>query len=365
MHTRKRMVTLLVGAAFAAVAMGAQDADNLGLPLVPIPLDNPLTAEKVELGKRIFLDTRFSADGIVSCATCHQPDRAFSDGLPKSKGIRAQIGTRNAPSLLNAGFMETQFWDGRRTTLESQVLDPFVNSREHGLASSAQLIELVQQDPAYVSLFKVAFDTDMQPVSEQNIAKALASYLRTLTAGSSPFDRFYYAGDQTALSASARRGLKLFLGRAQCATCHQIGGAEASFTDQKFHSLHVGMDQIEGRLPELTKRAVAARRSNLSADSTVLSDEDVSELGRFFVTLNPADIGQFRTPSLRNVALTAPYMHDGSIGSLKQAVEQEIYYRSAQNGRPIILTPEEKADLVRFLQNLTGGVRDATTNAGD
>ncbi|AOY93922.1 hypothetical protein BKK79_02175 [Cupriavidus sp. USMAA2-4] len=337
-----------------AVFVAAQDGALLGLPAVQVPTDNPTTREKIDLGKKVFFDKRLSADGTVSCASCHQPDLAFSDGMARSRGIGGRLGTRNAPTLLNAALMTTLFWDGRRTSLEEQVLDPFVNPAEQGLTDLAQLLSVIKADDAYQELFDSTFGTRSPSVTARNVANALATYVRSLARGNSPFDRFYFAGDQTALAPPAQRGFKLFMGRAQCVTCHEVGATAATFTDQKFHSLHIGMDQIEGRLPELSMRAVAAKSGNPRPDATVLSEEDISELGRFFITLNPAEIGQFRTPSLRNVALTAPYMHDGSVGSLQQAVEQEVYYRSAQTMRPIILTPDEKMDLIEFLKSLSG-----------
>ncbi|EHP44242.1 cytochrome-c peroxidase [Cupriavidus basilensis OR16] len=334
-------------------AFAGQLQERLGLPPVRSPVDNVLTDTKADLGKKLFLDKRLSADGSVSCASCHQPDRAFSDGLKTSRGVGDRAGTRNAPSLLTAGLMESQFWDGRRASLEDQALDPFVNPKEHGLSSHDQLLSTIRHDSDYPELFRQAFDVSTDSIEKRHVAKALASYLRSIVAGNSAFDRFYYAGDQTALLPAARRGLTLFTGRAQCSTCHHVGKSSAAFTDNQFHSLHIGLDRIERRLAGITKEAVAARRDGRSVDATVLTDDDIAELGRFFITLDPADIGKFRTPSLRNVALTAPYMHDGSVPTLEQAVEHEIYYRTAQNGRPLILTPAEKVELTVFLRSLT------------
>lgn len=354
MHTLQRAIIAISGAAVFTGSFGEPVGSHIGLPRVEHSADNPPTATKIALGEKIFFDNRLSANGKVSCATCHQPERAFSDGLPISRGVDNLVGTRNAPSLLNASFMETQFWDGRRTTLEAQALDPFVNPREHGLPDTLRLVSLIRSDPSYPPLFRAAFGIAPASISEDLVAKALASFVRTLNGGPSAFDYYYYGGEQTALNQSARQGLALFMGRAQCAACHEIGSSSASFSDQKFHGLHIGMSRIEARLPDIAKHAIAARQEKRSPDAIIFSEEDVSELGRFFITLNPADIGQFRTPSLRNVALTAPYMHDGSIDTLEQAVEQEIYYRSNQNGRPIVLTSIEKADLVHFLESLTG-----------
>lgn len=184
-----------------------------------------------------------------------------------------------------------------------------------------------------------------------NVAQAIAAYERTLVAGNSAFDRYHYGHDKTALDAAALRGLELFRGRAQCGQCHVIGETSALFTDQQFHTLGVGFKHLEDRLvPEAIRFAklTAAERQKL-----VTSDPASAELGRFSVTLNPADLGRFRTPSLRNVAETAPYMHDGSVATLEEAVDLEVYYRGVEAGHPLILTPSEKTDLVAFLKALT------------
>lgn len=367
----KAAVFMRISAACAvtvcAVAIGDERSDRGGLPEIATPADNPTTPLKVALGKKLFFDKRLSADGSISCATCHQPERAFSDGLQTSIGIGGQPGTRNAPSLLNASLTAAQFWDGRRSSLEAQALDPFTNPKEHGFSNSGELIKTIQGDPEYIRLFNDAFGIDVDSISETHVAKAIASFERKISGQNSAFDRYYYGGDQTALSSAARRGLVLFSGRAQCASCHRIDKNSASFSDHEFHSLHIGLDRIENRLSEITTKAISARKDQRSADAITISDQEISELGRFFFTLDPTDIGKFRTPSLRNVALTAPYMHDGSVSTLEQALDHEIYYRSAQNGRPLILTPDEKSDLIEFLKSLSaerpsnlGNLEDST-----
>jgi cytochrome c peroxidase len=188
------------------------------------------------------------------------------------------------------------------------------------------------------------------------VAKALASYERTLIAGGSPFDKFFYGHDHTAIDTAAERGLALFRGAAQCSTCHTIGQEAALFSDNRFHSVNVGLPRSASKLPALTTRVVAERNAGARMDETILSDPDIAELGRFVVTLDPADIGKFRTPSLRNVALTAPYMHDGSVATLHEAVDRELYDHVGEAGRPLILTPHEKSDLVDFLKSLTSPV---------
>jgi len=353
--TAQRLFCVLVaGVLFGSVQSWAAPlvADaRLGLPLIPAPANNPPTPAKVALGRKLFFDQRLSTDGTISCAKCHVPEQGFSDGRPLALGIGGQLGSRKTPSLLNVALTTSEFWDGRRLTLEAQALDPLFNPREHGLTDSASLLALLRSDPAYRQAFRDVFGIAPEQIQRQYIGEAIASFERTLLAGDSAFDRYQYAGDDSALSAGAQRGLMLFRGRAQCASCHTIGADGASFSDGQFHSLGVGFMKIEARLDKTATRVVNSAPDEL--DRLILSDADVAELGRFNVTKQPADIGKFKTPSLRNVAITGPYMHDGSVKTLDEAVDMELYYRSLEANRPLILTPVEKADLVAFLQSLT------------
>jgi cytochrome c peroxidase len=326
---------------------------GLGLPPVIAPADNPQTPARIALGQRLFFDARLSRDGSVSCASCHRPEDAFSDGRTLASGIAGSEGTRNTPSLLNVAFNTSLFWDGREPSLESQALVPLTNPLEQGLPNDQALLRLIRADPVYVAAFRAAFSLDAGSIQKEQVARAIATFERTLISADSPFDRYAFGGDQRALSQAARRGLGLFKGAGHCASCHLIGKDSALFTDNDFHSVNIGLQRIAPRLPELTKRLVDARQSGTSIDQAVLSDRDTAELGHFVVTLKPTDIGTFRTPSLRNVALTAPYMHDGSVPTLVDAVEQELYFRGNRAGRPLIFTPSEKADLVEFLKALT------------
>lgn len=323
----------------------------LGLPPLQGNRDNGL-AQRVELGRKLFFDRRLSRDGTISCASCHQPDKALADGLAVAVGVGRQPGTRNTPSLFNVAYNQSQFWEGRRPDLETQALDPFVNGREHGLQDAAALLALIQGDPGYRTAFQSIFPG--QPtITLDQVGQALASFERTMLAGDSRFDRYHYAGESTALSEGQARGLSLFRGKAMCATCHTIDATFALFTDQKFHSLNVGLPRLAARLPQLTTQLVQSRQDGKTLDQSIVDDEAVAQLGRFAVTLDPADIGRFRTPSLRNVALTAPYMHDGSVATLEDAVDLEVYYRGVESGRPLKLTAGEKADLVAFLKALS------------
>lgn len=331
------------------IAADSPRQDRLGLPPFSSP-DHASLKQQAELGKRLFFDTRLSGNGSVSCGTCHQPSKAFADGKPVAEGIRGQKGTRNTPSILNSAFSTSFFWDGRRTSLVAQVQDPFVNPVEHGLTSHEELLQIVRQDLEYQQAFQGLSGREL-PITLEQITQAIAAYVSSLTAGNSAFDRYYYGGDRSALSTEAILGLELFRGKARCVTCHEIGGEWALFTDGQFHRLGVGMARIESKLAELA--TTAAEQSAQGLDHQVLGNRDLAELGRFLVTHDPKDIGKFKTPSLRNVALTAPYMHDGSVPTLEEAVDREFYYRSFESGRPLLLSPREKSTLIEFLRALT------------
>jgi cytochrome c peroxidase len=345
---------MLTAALCCSVPTSAGDIPSLlGLPSVTAPTDNALAA-RIALGRRLFFDQRLSRNGTIACASCHQPERAFADGLTTAKGIGGRLGSRNTPSLINVGFNGSQFWDGRRADLESQALDPFTNPREHGLSDIESVMAILRRDDRYPEQFQGAFPAVAVPISAGNLAHAIASYERTLIAGNSPFDQYYFKGERNALSSAAVRGLALFQGVARCASCHTIDKNHALFTDNRFHSLGVGLRGLASKLADLTIRLAHAKSAGADFDSPELREEDIAELGRFAVTLDPRDIGTFRTPSLRNVAETAPYMHNGTVPTLEEAVELEIYYRSIQFNSALVLTATEKADLVEFLKALSG-----------
>lgn len=312
------------------------------------------------LGARLFVDPRLSGDGTISCASCHVPEKAFSDGRALAIGIHQVVGVRNTPSLINVAWVRSLFWDGRRPSLEQQAADPLLHPSEHGLSSVRDLERILLSDATYRELFSQAFLRVRQPVTAQHAFAALAAFERTLVLGNSPFDRFQYEHDASALSASAQRGYALFTGRARCASCHVIGVQASTFSDEEFHALGVGLGAVSTQLPRLLRRVEAEKGSA----SELLRDPDLAVLGRFLVTRDAKDIGAYRTPSLRNVALTSPYMHDGSVGTLAEAVEREVLYRSTQDGRVLILTPEERSDLVAFLEALTSpGTKELAQSA--
>jgi len=342
---------LILSLSANAAGPNGQAVETLGLP-GDSDLRMPDPVEAVAVGKKLFFDARLSSDGSVSCASCHRPELAFTDGRKHSVGVGGRTGTRNAPSLTTAAFSSFQSWDGRNPSLELQVLDPFVNPREHGLASHESLLTQVGADSQYGPDLRRAFRLAAeQEIGLHHVQRALVAYVRTLAVGGSAFDRFMYGGDKDALTPSALRGLRLFSGRAQCTSCHTIGPTYATFQDNAFHNLGIAASAPGKDLAAVAKRVATTNRSQLV--QIIHGDAEVAALGRFLVTLDPQDIGRFKTPSLRNVALTAPYMHDGSVPDLQAAIEREAYYRGLSTGKPLILTPSEREDLVAFLRSLT------------
>jgi cytochrome c peroxidase len=319
-----------------------------------IPEDNPLTAAKVELGKKLYFDQRLSKQGNMSCATCHSPKAGFADprGEKTSAGSGGRFGARNTPTSLNAAFLSEQFWDGRAATLEEQAVLPFINPIEMGIPDHPALEQLVASFPEYPPLFGKAFASEK--VTVDRIGKAIASFERTLISVSAPIDRFL-EGDQEAIFDAAKRGWALFNGKARCNTCHGWVGAFPLFTDELYHNIGVETKDVD--FDALAKRAREAATSP-AAFEALASEENAAALGRFIVTRQPKDIGAFKTPQLRNVALTAPYMHDGSEATLLEVIEfydQGGEPNSHLDGgiRPLGLTDREEADLVELMKTLT------------
>jgi cytochrome c peroxidase len=314
------------------------------------PTRSPALVALVALGERLFFDAALSADGRTSCASCHRPEKAFTDGLKTARGANGRVGTRNTPSLLNVASHGELFWDGRQPTLERQALEPFTNSFEHGLRDAEDVLRRIAADGTYPPAFARAYGVEAREVTASHVATALVAYQSTLRTADAPVDRFL-RGDAAALDAEQLRGLELFRGRAQCAACHVVEGAGAIFTDNAFHGIGVENSTWHSRLDKLALEVVVAPAE--AKGELIVARADIAALGRFVVTRRAADIGKFKTPSLRNVAVTGPYMHDGSVATLEDAVEREIYYRSHARGVPTVLTPQEKSDLVAFLRALT------------
>ena len=323
------------GATSAQAAQAAQGEYKLKIPFgleetaVVIPADNPLTNEKVELGRALFFDKRLSQDNTIACANCHLAKFAFTDGRPVSTGIRGQKGGRSAPASINRVFSTVQFWDGRAATLEEQSVGPFTNPIEHGFASYDVMMAKMKKIAGYRKLFMQVFGED---ITIGNVGKAIASFQRTVLSGNSPADRFDQGQEEGAISEAAQHGLLLFREKARCTKCH----SGFNFTDEKFHNLGLGWD-----------------------DNKV-------DLGRYMVTKNAEDIGAFKTPTLREIARSAPYTHDGRFKTLEEVVN--FYNQGGVKNPhqdpliiPLELTDQEKGDLVQFLHTLNGeGWQQAT-----
>ncbi|WP_379653772.1 cytochrome-c peroxidase [Pseudoxanthomonas sp. UC19_8] len=302
-----------------------------------------------ELGAAIFSDSNLSADLTVSCQNCHDPQLAFSSQSPRGVGVYGLESTRNAPSLLGLSDVQNFFWDGREASLDSAVLQPFTNQVEMGLANTQILVDAVAAQKRYGPLFKAAFGTE--EVTKERIARSLSAYLQSLPSGGASYDDYVSDPVKHPLSENQLAGLKLFSGRAGCSECHSLAGSPATFSDGKFHHAGIGFERVAGNVRPLLEKLDDAHE-RLAVGQAVLEDQALAELGRFVSTRAPSDLGAFRTPSLRNVAITQPYMHDGSIATLREAVEREIYYRSLSAGKPISLTVEEQQQLVDFLSTL-------------
>ena len=290
----------------------------IGLEDPPVPADNPMTVEKVALGRQLYFDPRLSKDNTVSCATCHDPTRGWTDQLAVSTGVGGKQGTRSSPTVLNTAYQTFQFWDGRAGSLEEQALGPIENPVEMA-ESLDNVVQKLSAVPAYRAQFAAVFGTD---VTRDGIAKAIAAFERTALAGNSRWDQ-YEAGDKSAMSAAEVRGLELFRTKANCNACH----AGFNMTDDVFHNIGTGMVKQQ------------------------------PDLGRHLVTKQDKDRGAFKTPTLRDITRTAPYLHDGSEPTLESVVE---YYNKGGFAnpwldvqmKPLNLTDSEKQDLVAFLKAL-------------
>lgn len=316
-----------------------------------------------ELGAKLFQDTSLSRDGTIACSSCHDPRRAYTDGHAQSRGVGGLVGTRNAPSLLDVAAQAPLFWDGRQMQLERLIREPLLGPREHGLADVKDLRDRLQANATYRDGLRDAYPESVDQPLDDLAVRALADFLRGLKSGESAFDR-HLRGDTQALQPEQLRGLALFQGRAGCSACHRVEGSRPALTDHGFHNHGIASARIADRLTQLVQQAAALAPARLSA--VIQEDAQLAALGRYLVTGNPADIGRFRTPALRNVAITAPYMHDGSVATLRAAVDHELYYSAADRGAGF--SHEERDALVAFLAALTDGaavapVYDATAVA--
>jgi cytochrome c peroxidase len=349
----------------AALAVGqvviAGEASPPRLPIgvsptlyeLAVPKDRSPSRELVALGEKLFNDQRLSADDSVSCATCHDPKLAFTDGKPTATGIKKQVGQRNSPTVLNAMFGVTQFWDGRAATLEDQAKLPILNPIEMGMASPEAVIAKVKGIPEYQSQFQSVFG---RAPTYDDLAAAIAAFERTQYSGNARFDHFL-AGDSKALNASEKRGWALFNGKARCNTCHAGNAVSPLFSDQKFHNIGIAAHKQD--FVQLAAEALRVVRTGdeKQIDELALQSK-FSELGRFLVTKHENDIGSFKTPTLRNIGVTGPYMHDGSLATLWDVLD---HYNKGGTANPYLdggmqrlgLTEPEIDDLVAFMFALT------------
>ncbi len=322
-----------------------------------IPADNPQTPEKISLGQKLFFDRRLSADGTVSCSTCHDPALAFTDRKPTSVGIQGRVGQRNSPTILNALYNKTQFWDGRVNTLEEQAALPIVNSVEMGHPNMDAAVAQIAAVKEYQQAFRHVFG---RPPNGPDLLRAIASYERTQVSFDSPFDHFI-AGDKNAIDDSAKRGWELFNTQARCNKCHALTDTQRDvtvFTDNDFHNIGIGI--IRHNVVALARQAEQlVKTGDTSAIDRAAIQTDMSALGRFLITKQEKDIASFKTPDIRNVLVTGPYFHDGSQETLWDLMDhynkgdglQDPYLD--EDMQPLALTETEIDDLVAFLASLT------------
>ena len=320
--TLLRLIAALATVGFAALSSAAPPADLLPPKSVPAPTDNATTPARVDLGQRLFFDPRLSSSGWISCATCHNPGQGWSDGLPTLIGHGMKVGHRNTPTVLNSAFYPLLMWDGRFGSLEEQALGPIAAAGEMNM-NLDEMVARVRSIPGYAPLFTAAYPG--KGINSMTVAKAIASYERTIVStGTAPFDD-WVRGDESAVSESAKRGYELFVGKANCQACH----SGWSFSDGGFHN--IGLATEAGKEPDV---------------------------GRYAVRKLPSMKGAFKTPTLRDVALSAPYMRDGRYATLREVVEHYNRGGDTQENlspemRPLGLTSKEIDDLVEFMNTLT------------
>jgi cytochrome c peroxidase len=337
-----------------------------GLPEQVHPNDNQPTLAKVILGRKLFFDRRLSLNGTMSCAMCHIPEQGFANNeLARAVGLGGLSTKRNAPTLINVGYYKQLFFDGRETSLETQFIAPMISANEMANPSIGFVVQKLSDLDDYAELFKAAFS---ERPSIDRIGKALGAYQRTLVAANSRFDQWRYQNKKNALSNIEKAGFELFTGKAGCAQCHSIQANAASFTDERFHDTTYGWWREQQRQkPEETQRVQVAPGVFHQVPMEIVmavGDPPEPDLGRYEVTLNPKDLWQYRTPSLRNIALTAPYMHDGGLTTLRDVV---LFYnkggfeheQQSELIKPLELTNDQVNQIVAFLNALTGSNIDA------
>lgn len=343
----------------AADLLAVAKQQQPGLPALPDEVLKDLSPEKIALGRELFFDRRLSLNDTFSCAMCHVPEQGFtSNELETSVGLEGRSVRRNAPTLYNVAFLERLFHDGREFTLEDQIWGPLLAHNEMANPSVGFVLEKIRGIQTYQGRFEAVYQ---QPLNMQNLGDALAAYQRVLVSGDAPFDRWYYGKQEDALEEPAKQGFRLFTGKAGCVACHTLGEKHALFTDQLLHNTGIGYRESMGILP--AKQSVTlAPGVTVEVDRSLIdkvSEPPPKDLGLYEITQNPQDRWKYKTPGLRNVELTAPYMHNGSLGTLREVME---FYN--QGGvpnpvldpriRPLNLNEQEVDWLVAFLESLTG-----------
>jgi len=319
-----------------------------------VPGDNATTPERVALGKKLYFDERLSKDGTVSCATCHDVTRAFTDQRKVSEGIRGQLGRRNAPTTMNAALLQTLFLDGRSPSLDHQARMPITNPIEMGFPDGESAAKEIARDSEYQKMFRAAYGRDL---NYEDIGRAIGAFERTLVFIDSPFRRFLL-GDGDAVSAEAQQGFRLFNEKARCVSCHPMNLSNPLGTDNRFHN--IGVSARTQNFELLAKNALAALAQEPSEQKLeeLAIGTDLSELGRFMITKNRSDIGSFRTSLILNIGITPPYMHDGTLETLWDVMD---HYNKGGEANPYLdggiealaLTEEEIDQVVAFLFALT------------
>lgn len=360
-------VTINIPETSQAPAARAADNHRSAKPVLPlgaspqlyaiaVPPSREPTPELIALGEKLFKDKRLSVDDTVACETCHDQTKGFTDhraDSATSAGVNGKRGQRNAPTVLNALFQATQFWDGRSATLEDQAKLPILNPVEMGQKDPADVVAKVIKIPEYAQAFHAIYGNTG---TYDEIASAIAAFERTQYSGNSPFDRFL-AGNQQAISEQAKRGWELFQGKARCSACHAFNTVSPLFSDQKFHN--IGIAAHKQNFAELARKALAVLKTGDERQLDELAlQTNYSELGRFLVTKNQGDIGAFKSETLRNIGVTAPYMHDGSLVSLWDVMD---HYNKGGVPNPFLdggmqrlgLSEAEIDDMVAFLFTLT------------
>ena len=345
---------------------------QLGVPPVQHPSDNPLSRAGIELGRRLFFDRRLSINDTMSCAICHVPEMGFANNEHQtSVGVEGRSVRRNAPTILNVAYKTMLFHDGREFTLENQVWTPMLARNEMANPSIGYVIQKVNNIEDYDGLFEKAFG---RSASIETIGMALAQYQRTLISANSRFDRWYYGDEKVLLNEEEQLGFEIFTGKGTCSACHLIGEEYALFTDNSLHNTGLGYDIAMSKEPP-TYRVQLAPGTFVDVKSELINAVSQSrhtmrnDLGRYEVSENPDDLWKYLTPTLRNIELSAPYMHNGQLATLEAVID--FYDKGGiQNPRlsPLIkalaLKQQEKQALLAFLKTLTGAnIAELTADA--